>query len=531
MRGAGRSARPVLADALVLAILLLGGLLLRLPGLELGLWRDEASSYLNALPDTLDGVLARVAANELNPPGFFLALHAWMGAVGADEAAIKVPALLSGLLLVPAVYALGHAVQGRWAGLVGAALAAVSPPLVYYSQELRPYTLAALLATLTVLAYVKALGKRHRRAYLAAFTLGAASLLYVQYTGLVLLGALALVTAALATRRLVPWRPHLVAFAAVGVLFLPWLAVFLSHLAAENPWVSKRRWLERPELFLDNVAYALPLRGGWAEAAALVVAALLGVVTLRLLVFPPRDPPVPSPGPAGLLVLGASFALPAALLAGLSYSGRYMVPFVPLGLTLLAAWSRRLGVCLGAGRWPCALAVLLLALDLVVLPAVGASAGMGRDAKSGVRELARDVTADAGPETAFLISPDRLAPTFAYYARGLPVVFFGFGRWERPDLFSPQGYAALWSDPDLLDRTLGRVVALPAAGHTRLGLVHDDRIDDAGPLRRGTLATRLLRELERRYHLLSHASYSGRKESATLYLFDLTAPADGTPPG
>jgi 4-amino-4-deoxy-L-arabinose transferase-like glycosyltransferase len=132
MRGAfGAGPSRWSKEALAVCALAIVGLLLRLPGLRLGLWRDEAATYFDALPASLHGLLARVAYSELNPPGFFLVMLAWLRAFGADETLFKLPAFAFGVLLIPAVYALGRAAGSSKAGLLAAGITSFAPEAVY----------------------------------------------------------------------------------------------------------------------------------------------------------------------------------------------------------------------------------------------------------------------------------------------------------------------------------------------------------------------------------------------------------------
>ncbi len=99
-----------LNDIYLISSLMLLGLLLRLPSLSLGLWRDEASTYFDALPAGLGEVVRTVIRSELNPPGFYLIMHQWMCWFGAEEIVLKLPALIFGLLLIAATYGLGRVI-------------------------------------------------------------------------------------------------------------------------------------------------------------------------------------------------------------------------------------------------------------------------------------------------------------------------------------------------------------------------------------------------------------------------------------
>jgi len=143
--------------------------LLRLPFLRLGLFRDEGSTYFDALPTTPGEVVRTVILCELNPPGFFLIMHQWMRWFGSQEIIFKLPALIFGLVLIAATYGLGRVVGSRTTALLAALFATLASAAVYYSQEARPYTLSALLSWLSVLLYCQAIRSKRQIPYLLGF--------------------------------------------------------------------------------------------------------------------------------------------------------------------------------------------------------------------------------------------------------------------------------------------------------------------------------------------------------------------------
>lgn len=70
---------------------------------------------------------------------------------GNEPWAVRLPALTAGVLLVPAVYALGQRHYDRVVGLGAALLVAASPALIGYSDNARGYSLVALLGLLLLL--------------------------------------------------------------------------------------------------------------------------------------------------------------------------------------------------------------------------------------------------------------------------------------------------------------------------------------------------------------------------------------------
>jgi mannosyltransferase len=108
------------------------------------LWFDEAFSWLCAtipLPQALQFALT----NFVHPPLYYLLLRPvmWLGD-GAFQ--LRLLSAWIGVLSVPLLYTLGRRMAGRAVGVLAAALLALNPFHVWYSQEARMYTLLFLLA-------------------------------------------------------------------------------------------------------------------------------------------------------------------------------------------------------------------------------------------------------------------------------------------------------------------------------------------------------------------------------------------------
>ena len=73
-----------------------------------------------------------------------LLVHLTSGLLGGEPWALRLPALVAGVLLVPATYGLGWLLHGSAAGLLAASLVAASSYLTEYSTNARGYTLQAL---------------------------------------------------------------------------------------------------------------------------------------------------------------------------------------------------------------------------------------------------------------------------------------------------------------------------------------------------------------------------------------------------
>ncbi|UCC63821.1 MAG: glycosyltransferase family 39 protein [Anaerolineae bacterium] len=92
-----------------------------------------------------------------NGPLYTVAMRPWVGLTGNSPFALRYSALIFGLLAVPLTYVLGRRTMGTGVGLVGATLVAVSPHLVWYSQEAKMYGIILALGLLAIYGTRRAL--------------------------------------------------------------------------------------------------------------------------------------------------------------------------------------------------------------------------------------------------------------------------------------------------------------------------------------------------------------------------------------
>jgi mannosyltransferase len=117
-------------------------------------WVDEATT-VHDVGRSLGGLLHQVHVNETTPPLYFVLVWVWSKLFGTGEVALRSLSLLCGLGTIPVAYLAGRELVSRAAGLVAALLVAVSPFMVWYSQEARAYALFALLSGLSFLFWAR----------------------------------------------------------------------------------------------------------------------------------------------------------------------------------------------------------------------------------------------------------------------------------------------------------------------------------------------------------------------------------------
>jgi hypothetical protein len=197
------------------------------------LWLDEALSVVFSRL-SLGDLLNTLATQDLHPPLYYLALHFWMRLAGSSEFAVRFVSIWLGLPAIPATYLLGASVfasgdrvggafdRGAKIGLIAAALVAVSPFLVYYSQEARMYSALATFGACSSVAFWKLLTNPGRRWWLGYVGFSAA-LLYTQYFGALVLLFQVIYLAVVGVRQRRRAFIGLSAIAATGAAYLPWL--------------------------------------------------------------------------------------------------------------------------------------------------------------------------------------------------------------------------------------------------------------------------------------------------------------------
>ena len=140
----------------VLTALLLAAFAVRALSLDAqGLWRDEVDA-LNFATAPWDEMLQNFTRPGWNGPLYFLLLRGWVALTGRTAFAMRYFSLLCGLAAIALFYVLGRRLVGRKAILCALPLAAFSPYLVWYAQEVKMYTWMPALVLLALYALERA---------------------------------------------------------------------------------------------------------------------------------------------------------------------------------------------------------------------------------------------------------------------------------------------------------------------------------------------------------------------------------------
>jgi len=322
-KGAGPRRLPswwVLATLLVLAAAL------RLSTLDLqSFWYDEAYTPVHVLHSSLTATLRSVVHSENSPPLWYLL--AWLDArvLGDGEIALRLPSALAGIATVAVAWGIGRELAGARAAAACAALVAVNPLFVWYSQEARVYALFVLLSALAMLCFLRA-HAQPTRGRMAAFALCGSLALLTHYFSVFLLVPMVLVLVAdPAVRRAA--LPAAGVMAAVGAGLLPLIIAQGGH---HTQWIGRWALTSRlqaiPQYFLTGYSGA-PL-GHSVEA--LIAAPIIALLALGACCLAPvaaanvrsRSSPSPSrPAPSRDAGAGAGAGVAQAAQLALLLAG------------------------------------------------------------------------------------------------------------------------------------------------------------------------------------------------------------------
>jgi mannosyltransferase len=318
------------ANAWLLIGLTALGVVLRLATIsKQSFWLDEALAA-GDLHLSFGAMVNAVTSKEPNPGLFFLVAWPWTKLFGTSEAGIRSLSALAGSAVIPIAYLCGRELVSKRAGLLAATFAAISPFMIWYSQEAREYMLLTAFCGASFLFWARCWHAPTRRSWIWWTTFSALAMLTHYFAGfLVIPEALAL----LYRRRTREVAVSIGVLAVVGLAILPH---FLAHASRPAGWIATSPLSLRLKQL--PVAFALGYQNTAVSWALLAVAALAAIV-IALLVIGAAGAELRGTGMAAAIA-GVVLLIPLALaLVGHDYfTPRAMImAWIPLAVVLGAA--------------------------------------------------------------------------------------------------------------------------------------------------------------------------------------------------
>ena len=228
---------------LLLLLIVVLGALFRFYNLDKnGLWFDEIGTLSVAKESFPLGIIDTLYHKDIHCPLFYFLLHFWIKLFGDYEFILRFFSAIFGTANIFIFYLIGKTIKSRGTGLITAFLAAISPLLIYFSQEIRFYPLILLLMSLSLLFLIRFERKPSIKNLLG---LGVVNLgiLYTYTIGLVFVFFQAVIYLGYMLIKLykdkkpenrVNIKNFVLTNVFCGLLFTPYLPMFFHHLAVSS---------------------------------------------------------------------------------------------------------------------------------------------------------------------------------------------------------------------------------------------------------------------------------------------------------
>jgi 4-amino-4-deoxy-L-arabinose transferase-like glycosyltransferase len=271
-----RVSAPPAVWALV-GLVLIGALLRFVTLSTQSYWFDEAQAA-HELSLSFGAMVSSMISHESNPPLYFVLGWLWAKVFGTGAFGLRSLSAVAGTAVIVITYLCGRELVSTRAGLVAAALATVSPFMIWYSQEAREYMLLAAFCGASVLFFARALKRPSRRELGLWALFSALAILTHSFAGFLIAPEAAALLYVLRS------RASAVAVAAVAIVQAALLPLILGH--ASNSLLSfitstplHIRIEQVPVAFGFGALYQTSLVNyGLLGAAALAAALILLVV-------------------------------------------------------------------------------------------------------------------------------------------------------------------------------------------------------------------------------------------------------------
>jgi mannosyltransferase len=363
-------------------------------------WFDEAVT-VGLVKSSFGHMLSSIGGSESTPPLYYMIAWVWSRAFGDGEVGLRSLSALAGTAFVPVAYAAAAELSSRRTALLVAALAAVSPLLIWYSQEARSYSLLVLFAGLSFLFFLRQL-RQPRDSMLALWTLASGLAIATHYFA----GFLVAPEAAWLVLRAHDRRRPAVAIGALLLVAGALLPILIRQRRLDlTSFITQTSLAKRAAQVAKQfiVGYASP-----AETAVTVIGALLVAYGLWLAYSRLVDRERRSARLAlfvGLTAVGVPILL-ALLGADYLDTRNVLAAWLPLLVVPAMGYAAR-----QAGRSGLAAFALLCALSLFVTVSVWANTSYQRD---DVRGLARALGKPTVPRAIVLTPVSASVPLRVY---------------------------------------------------------------------------------------------------------------------
>jgi uncharacterized membrane protein len=116
-------------------------------------------------------IIKGFSVSDFHPPLFYWFLNLWTIFFGRNVVVLRLSSVLFSLITIYFVYLIGRKIKNEKIGILAALFLTVNPLFVYYSQELRMYSMATMWLTISLYFFVKIKNKKYEKLDLVIFNL------------------------------------------------------------------------------------------------------------------------------------------------------------------------------------------------------------------------------------------------------------------------------------------------------------------------------------------------------------------------
>lgn len=150
-----------------LFLIVIFGLLIRLTAIDKpdGLWNDEYISWFISTKSTSDGFFQAIFQN-CHMPLYYFYLKIWTFLFGNGDVTLRISSVLPSVLSIITMFFVGKEIKNEETGYLCAAFSTMSGFLIYFSQEVRFYSLLFLFSALAILFMMRLAEKQSKANYI-----------------------------------------------------------------------------------------------------------------------------------------------------------------------------------------------------------------------------------------------------------------------------------------------------------------------------------------------------------------------------
>jgi len=264
---------------LILGITAVGGFLRAIALGRNGLWYDEVVTVLGSRES-----LSSMVQHMGQPPLYSLILHFWILAFGQSDVAVQSLSVLIGIACIPLMYLIGAELFDKKIGLAAAFIMAISGFAIYYSVEVRMYSLLLLLTLLSFLCFVRLLmANRPSKMQVLCYSISNILMCFTQLYGFFTIGVqilyFVLFRHRYAKAKVPFWSAQAITLIAFGAAIVPIIGLFrvvaVGSIAGDVPPFSSLAVLQQLTAFC-----------GWGAAAPILTLVFGSLCIMAFLHFP-----------------------------------------------------------------------------------------------------------------------------------------------------------------------------------------------------------------------------------------------------